>query len=71
MGSNVDGPVGVIRTFDPPRAVQMGISRALPLGRGGAARADYVIMRVKSSSVDLSGLRPALQTHWFQLHDGQ
>ncbi|AHK35585.1 hypothetical protein OPAG_08237 [Rhodococcus opacus PD630] len=61
----------VIRTFDPPRPVQVDIGKALPLGRGGASRADYVNMRVKSSSVYLSGLRPALQTHWFQIHDGQ
>jgi hypothetical protein len=61
----------VIRTFDPPRPVQVDIGKALPLGRGGAARADYVSMRVKSSAVCLSGLLPALQTHWFQIFDGQ
>jgi len=26
----------VIRTFDPPRAVQVDIGKALPLGRGGS-----------------------------------
>lgn len=53
-----------IRTL-PPRSGQVDIGKALPLGRGEAARADYVGMRV---NVYLSGLRPAPQTHWFQIH---
>jgi hypothetical protein len=36
----------VIRTFEPARPVKVDIGRALPLGRGGASRADHVSMRV-------------------------
>lgn len=60
----------VIRTFDPPRIVQVDMSKALPLGRG-AGRADRVSMRVKSSSVYLSGMLTARQTHWIQIQDSQ
>lgn len=61
----------VIRTFDPPRPVKIDIGRALPLGRGGAARADHVSMRVKSSALYMSGYLPAVQNFWILMHDGQ
>lgn len=60
----------VIRTFNPARIVQVDMSKALPLGRG-AGRADRVSLRAKSSSVYLSGMLTARQTHWIQIHDSQ
>jgi hypothetical protein len=61
----------VIRTFDPPRAVKVDIGRALPLGRGGASRADHVSMRVKTSALYMSGYLDAAQQFWVKMHDGQ
>ena len=45
----------VIRTFEPAKPVKVDIGRALPLGRGGASRADHVSMRVKTSALYMSG----------------
>lgn len=61
----------VIRTYDPPRPVRLDMGRALPLGRGGAGRADRVSMRVKTSALYVSGYIPAVQNFWVLLHDGQ
>ncbi len=61
----------VIRTFDPPRAVKVDIGRALPLGRGGASRADHVSMRVKTSALYMSGYLDGTLRYWAKMHDGQ
>lgn len=47
------------------------IGRALPLGRGGASRADHVSMRVKTSALYMSGYLDAAQQFWVKMHDGQ
>ncbi|CAN5371722.1 MULTISPECIES: hypothetical protein [Rhodococcus] len=54
----------VIRTFDEPRAVKVDIGRALPLGRGGASRADHVSMRVKTSALYMSGYLDGILRYW-------
>ena len=61
----------VIRTFDEPRAVKVDIGRALPLGRGGASRADHVSMRVKTSALYMSGYLDGILKFWAIMHDGQ
>ena len=47
------------------------IGRALPLGRGGASRADHVSMRVKTSALYMSGYLDGALKFWARMHDGQ
>ncbi len=54
----------VIRTFEPARPVKVDIGRALPLGRGGASRADHVSMRVKTSALYMSGYLDGILRYW-------
>lgn len=61
----------VIRTFEPARPVKVDIGRALPLGRGGASRADHVSMRVKTSALYMSGYLDGALKFWARMHDGQ
>ena len=55
----------------PTAAVKVDIGRALPLGRGGASRADHVSMRAKTSSLYLSGYLDGILKFWARMHDGQ
>ena len=61
----------VIITFEPARPVKVDIGRALPLGRGGASRADHVSMRVKTSALYMSGYLDGALKFWARMHDGQ
>ncbi|MEI4741901.1 hypothetical protein [Rhodococcus erythropolis] len=61
----------VVRTFEPARPVKVDIGRALPLGRGGASRADHVNMRVKMSALYMSGYLDGALKFWARMHDGQ
>ncbi len=61
----------VIRTVEPARPVKVDIGRALPLGRGGASRADHVSMRVKTSALYMSGYLDGALKFWARMHDGQ
>ncbi len=61
----------VIRTFEPARPVKVDIGRALPLGRGGASRADHVSMRVKTSALYMSGYLDGALKFWARMHDRQ
>ena len=60
----------VIRTFEPAKPVKVDIGRALPLGRGGASRADHVSMRVKTSALYKSGYLDGVLKYWAKMHDG-
>ena len=72
---NVDGWIDpwpehpTIRHFTPARNVLVDLDKVLNLAHAGI-RADHVVLRVKATGIQITGVAEARQTAWVQSSDG-